>query len=65
MPIHAVTVTIVCLAVRLASGGVGKAREGDGKLPLGTYALGKARTSKQYGIFIPIGYPTADQSGGG
>lgn len=47
--------------VRLAHDGVGKKAEGDGKLPLGTYALGSPRASKPYGVFVPIGYPTAEQ----
>jgi murein L,D-transpeptidase YafK len=47
--------------VRLGKGGVGKSREGDGKVPLGQYRLGKARRSEKFGIFIPIAYPTAEQ----
>ncbi len=47
--------------VRLGHSGVGKSRAGDGKTPVGTYPLGQPRVSKQYGIFIPIGYPTAEQ----
>jgi murein L,D-transpeptidase YafK len=47
--------------VRLGKGGVGKTREGDGKTPVGTYALGSPRPSNRYGTFIPIGYPTDDQ----
>lgn len=48
-------------SVRLGRGGVGKTREGDGKTPVGTYSLGQPRPSARFGIFIPIGYPTADQ----
>jgi hypothetical protein len=48
-------------AVRLGRGGVGKTREGDGKTPVGTYALGEPRPSKRYGTFIPIGFPTEEQ----
>jgi len=47
--------------VRLGHAGVGKSRAGDDKTPVGTYPLGRPRASKQYGIFIPIGYPTAEQ----
>jgi murein L,D-transpeptidase YafK len=47
--------------VRLGRGGIGKTRSGDGKTPTGTYPLGTPRPSKRYGMFIPIGYPTADQ----
>jgi murein L,D-transpeptidase YafK len=47
--------------VALGRGGVGKAREGDRRTPLGTYALGKPRRSDRYGVFIPLAYPTAAQ----
>jgi hypothetical protein len=47
--------------VRLGVGGVGKRREGDDKVPLGVYGLGRPRASRAYGIFIPIGYPTEAQ----
>ena len=47
--------------VRLGRGGVGKKKEGDAKTPLGTYALGEPRPSTQFGLFIPIGYPTPEQ----
>ena len=47
--------------VRVGKGGVGKTREGDGKTPVGTYALGAPRPSNRYGTFIPIGYPTDEQ----
>jgi murein L,D-transpeptidase YafK len=47
--------------VRLGRGGVGKTAEGDGKTPLGTYPLGEPRPSQRFGVFIPIGYPTAEQ----
>jgi murein L,D-transpeptidase YafK len=48
--------------VRLGRRGTGKTKAGDGKTPLGTYPLGSPRPSKKYGIFIPIGYPTAEQA---
>jgi len=47
--------------IRLGKGGVGKTREGDGKVPLGTYGLGAPRPSVEYGTFIPIKYPTREQ----
>jgi murein L,D-transpeptidase YafK len=47
--------------VRLGKKGVGKKTEGDGKTPLGTYDLGTPRPSKDYGVFIPVAYPTAEQ----
>lgn len=47
--------------IRLGKGGVGKTREGDGKVPLGTYGLGQPRPSVAYGTFIPIKYPTPEQ----
>jgi hypothetical protein len=50
--------------VRL-SGGTGKTREGDDKVPLGVYPLGAPRRSKSYGTFIPIGYPTPAQQRAG
>lgn len=51
--------------VRLGRGGVGKAREGDGKTPIGTYSLGDPRPSSRFGTFIPIGYPTDEQKSKG
>jgi murein L,D-transpeptidase YafK len=47
--------------VRLGKNGTGKTREGDGKTPLGRYAIGAARASAQYGKFMPIGYPSPEQ----
>lgn len=47
--------------VRLGHGGVGKRREGDGKTPIGRYALGAPRASTAFGTFIPIDYPTEAQ----
>lgn len=47
--------------IRLGMGGVGKEKEGDQKVPLGRYPLSKPRASAKYGLFIPIGYPTAEQ----
>jgi len=47
--------------VALGIGGVGKRRQGDHRTPLGSYPLGAPRRSQQYGIFIPVGYPTPRQ----
>jgi murein L,D-transpeptidase YafK len=47
--------------VAMGRGGVDKRRSGDGRTPLGSYALGSPRASVQYGLFIPIEYPTQDQ----
>lgn len=48
--------------VALGRGGLDKTREGDGRTPLGTYSLGEPRSSVRFGTFIPIGYPTVEQS---
>ena len=47
--------------VRLGRRGTGKSREGDGKTPLGRYAIGEPRPSSAYGTFVPIAYPTLEQ----
>lgn len=47
--------------VRLGKHGVGKRREGDGKVPAGRYPLGAPRHSDKYGLFISIQYPTPAQ----
>lgn len=47
--------------VALGRGGTGKEAEGDNKTPIGEYALGVPRRSSRFGMFIPIGYPRADQ----
>jgi murein L,D-transpeptidase YafK len=49
------------LPVALGKGGVDKRIEGDAKIPLGEYSLGAPRASKDYHLFIPVGYPTASQ----
>lgn len=51
--------------VRLASGGVGKSREGDQKVPVGRYGLGAPRTSTKFGVFVPIRYPSPEQTAAG
>jgi murein L,D-transpeptidase YafK len=52
-------------AVALGSGGLGKQREGDRRTPLGRYPLGAPRRSWSYGVFVPVGYPTAEQARAG
>jgi murein L,D-transpeptidase YafK len=47
--------------VALGSGGVGKARQGDKRTPLGSYPLGEPRASQKFGTFIPVAYPTPTQ----
>jgi murein L,D-transpeptidase YafK len=47
--------------IRLGRKGTGKRKAGDGKTPLGSYGLGLPRPSRKYGLFIPVGYPTAEQ----
>lgn len=47
--------------ISIGRGGTGKTREGDLKTPIGIYSLGKVRASDRFGLFIPIGYPTASQ----
>lgn len=51
--------------VAMGRGGAGKAREGDGRTPLGTYAVGEPRSSRVFGTFIPIAYPTVQQASAG
>lgn len=41
----------------IGSKGLGKRKSGDRKTPVGTYWLGYPRKSRQFGIFIPVGYP--------
>lgn len=52
-------------AISLGRGGLGKRSDGDGKTPTGTYPLGRPRKSSRFGLFIPVGYPTAAQRGQG
>ena len=47
--------------VHLGRGGAGKTRQGDNKVPLGVYPLGRPRRSSRFWIFIPVGYPTPEQ----
>lgn len=48
--------------VALGRGGIYKKMSGDNKTPIGDYPLELPRTSQSFGIFIPIGYPTASQA---
>lgn len=48
-------------AVSLGSGGIDKQKEGDHRTPIGVFALGAPRPSKEFLIFIPVGYPNAEQ----
>jgi hypothetical protein len=48
-------------SVALGRGGLGKRREGDNRTPVGAYALGAPQPSRRFGMFIPVGYPTAEQ----
>jgi murein L,D-transpeptidase YafK len=47
--------------VHLGRGGVGKTRQGDNKVPLGMYPLGRPRRSSRFWMVIPVGYPTPEQ----
>jgi murein L,D-transpeptidase YafK len=49
------------LPVALGRAGTGKRAAGDNRTPLGTYPLGAPRPSKEFGTFVPVGYPTPDQ----
>lgn len=51
--------------VSLGRGGVDKRQQGDARTPLGTYPLGDPRPSRRFGTFIPIGYPTPEQTASG
>ncbi len=53
------------IPIALGRGGNGKRRLGDGRTPLGAYAIGSPRPSTQYGTFIPIDYPTPEQARNG
>lgn len=53
------------IRVALGRGGNGKKKTGDSRTPLGSYAFGAPRPSKQYGVFIPFDYPTREQASKG
>jgi hypothetical protein len=58
-------VTVSAFRVALGRGGTDKRQEGDNKTPLGRYALGAPRGSARFGVFLPVGYPTKEQSAKG
>lgn len=58
-------VPVARFQVAIGRGGIDKRRRGDGRTPLGTYTLGDPRPSVEYGVFIPIDYPTRDQAAQG
>jgi murein L,D-transpeptidase YafK len=58
-------IAVKAFRVALGSGGTGKAKEGDDKTPLGVYLLGAPRPSARFGVFIPVGYPTKEQTAKG
>jgi hypothetical protein len=43
--------------------GFGKTKEGDKKTPIGTYSLAKPRPSSEFGTYIEVGYPNAEDIG--
>lgn len=47
--------------IALGSKGIGKRKEGDRLTPIGSYPLGSPYVSKEFGPFVPIGYPTKAQ----
>jgi hypothetical protein len=47
--------------VGVGRGGLGKRVQGDNKTPLGEYSLGAPHASERFHLFIPVGYPTAEQ----
>jgi L,D-transpeptidase catalytic domain len=47
--------------VGLGRGGVGKRNHNDDKTPLGEYSLGAPHASPRFHLFVPVGYPTAEQ----
>ena len=47
--------------VSLGRNGVGKTREGDARTPVGVFSLGEPRGSREFHLFIPVGYPTTEQ----
>lgn len=51
--------------VALGYKGMGKKKAGDNKTPIGLYGLAYPRKSSQFGVFIPILYPTSVQSAAG
>ncbi len=56
---------IASYRVAIGSAGTPKRKQGDKKTPIGRYGLGKLRPSARYRTFIPVEYPTAEQSAQG
>lgn len=52
-------------AVSLGKGGLDKRVTGDNRTPLGAFSLGAPRPSQDFHLFIPVGYPTAQQAAAG
>lgn len=52
-------------SVSLGKGGLDKRVTGDNRTPLGAYSLGAPRPSQDFHLFIPVGYPTAQQAAAG
>ena len=44
--------------ISIGRNGIGKKQSGDNKTPVGLYKLASPRQSNEFGIFIPIQYPT-------
>jgi lipoprotein-anchoring transpeptidase ErfK/SrfK len=53
--------TLASYDISIGRGGIGKTKSGDLKTPIGTYTLSEPYTSERFGLFIPVGYPTARQ----
>ena len=49
------------MRVALGRGGLEKRVQGDAKVPLGEYSLSQAIPSKDFHLFLPVGYPTPQQ----
>ena len=58
-------VAVAKFQVALGRGGMDKRQKDDGRTPVGTYSLGNPRRSVEYGVFIPIAYPTPEQAAQG
>jgi len=52
---------VASYAVSLGSGGTGKRKHGDKRTPLGRYPIAAPRASRDFLVFIHVGYPTAVQ----
>jgi murein L,D-transpeptidase YafK len=49
------------LRVGIGRAGLGKRSQGDNRTPLGEYGLGTPHASTRFHLFVPVGYPTAEQ----